>query len=100
MDSSGCGRKQAVSAGNKPSVIVARATMFPGKAGAHGTGSSISKSGNNLTVNVAATFKAAFTGQKNIYVYAAESATNTGWGARGHLDALTNNDGLKTGSFR
>jgi hypothetical protein len=41
-----------------------------------GTGSSVVGSGNNLTVNVALTFKSAFAGKKNLYMNAQDSG---GW---------------------
>lgn len=45
-----------------------------------GTGSSFSKAGDNLTLNVALTFTSTFTGLKNMYVYAAgNDGLNTGW---------------------
>jgi hypothetical protein len=45
-----------------------------------GAGSSFSTSGNTLTLNVALTFTTAFTGQKNVYIYASgNNGTNTGW---------------------
>src|SRR4029077_4934783 len=62
--------------------------LTPGAAGTrtnsqctlNAVGSSIVKSGNNMTLNAAITFKPAFTGLKNIYVYsAANNGTNTGW---------------------
>jgi hypothetical protein len=47
-------------------------------------GSSASPSGNNLTVNLAVLFKAAFIGPKNIYMLALSAGgTNTGWAQRG-----------------
>jgi hypothetical protein len=47
-------------------------------------GTSVSTSGNTLTLNVALTFTPAFTGLKNIYVYAAgNNGTNTGWVSEG-----------------
>jgi hypothetical protein len=45
--------------------------------------SSISVSGNILTLTLATTFKPAFTGAKNIYMYAANAAKNSGWQTRG-----------------
>jgi trimeric autotransporter adhesin len=46
----------------------------------NGTGSSFSSSGNVFTLNVAVSFKPAFTGLKNAFVYAAgNSGLNTGW---------------------
>jgi len=47
-------------------------------------GSSATLSGNTLTLNLAMTFKAAFGGAKNIYMYAANaSGANSGWNDRG-----------------
>jgi Zn-dependent metalloprotease len=46
--------------------------------------SGASPSGNTLTVNLAMTFKAAFGGAKNIYMYAANATgANSGWQDRG-----------------
>ena len=45
--------------------------------------SSVTISGNTLTLNLALTFTPAFSGAKNIYMYAAGSATNTGWQTMG-----------------
>jgi hypothetical protein len=42
--------------------------------------SSLSKSGNTLTWNLAMTYQAGFSGLKNVYMYAADvSGTNSGW---------------------
>jgi large repetitive protein len=47
-------------------------------------GSSVSISGNTLTLNLAMTFKPAYAGAKNIYMYAANAANvNSGWQTRG-----------------
>ncbi len=46
----------------------------------NGTGSNISQSANNLTVNVSLRFKSpAFTGAKNLYAYANSATASTGW---------------------
>jgi hypothetical protein len=45
--------------------------------------SSISISGNTLTLTLATTFKPAFTGAKNIYMYGANATQNSGWQTRG-----------------
>ncbi|MGA7409643.1 MAG: hypothetical protein WBW33_04100, partial [Bryobacteraceae bacterium] len=46
--------------------------------------SSVSKSGTNLTLNVALSFNSAFTGLKNVYLYAAgASGQNSGWVQKG-----------------
>jgi hypothetical protein len=50
----------------------------------NGSNSTASGSGNSLTVTVSLTFKAAFAGSKNIYVYGfAASGLNSGWQSRG-----------------
>jgi hypothetical protein len=45
--------------------------------------SSASPSGNTLTVNLAVTFKAAFNGAKNIFMYGTNGTLNSGWQDRG-----------------
>jgi hypothetical protein len=45
----------------------------------NGGGSSVSVAGNVLTLNLALTFSVSFSGAKNIYLYAAGSAGNSGW---------------------
>jgi Zn-dependent metalloprotease len=46
--------------------------------------SSVALSGNTLTLNLAMTFKSAFGGAKNVYMYAANtSGANSGWNDRG-----------------
>jgi len=45
--------------------------------------SSASGSGNNLTVNLALTFQAAFGGAKNIYMEAYDGTSDSGWQQRG-----------------
>jgi hypothetical protein len=50
-------------------------------------GSSAPTSGTTLTLNLAMTFKSAFAGAKNIYLYAASATIgNTGWQDRGDWD--------------
>jgi hypothetical protein len=47
-------------------------------------GSSVAASGSTLTVNLAVTFKSAFAGAKNIYMYATNTGSaNSGWRDRG-----------------
>jgi hypothetical protein len=46
-------------------------------------GSSASVSGDTLTLNLAMTFKPAYAGAKNIYMFAANGSTISGWQARG-----------------
>jgi hypothetical protein len=46
--------------------------------------SSVSTSGNNLTLNLALTFKAAFAGAKNIYMEVQNATQDSGWVQRGH----------------
>jgi hypothetical protein len=45
--------------------------------------SSTSASGNTLTVTLAMTFTPAYSGSKNIYMYATNGVTNSGWHDRG-----------------
>src|SRR5262249_15066447 len=68
------------------------APLTPGAAGTvsnsqctlSGPGSSFSMAGNNFTLNVAVTFKAAFTGLKNVFVFGgALNVTNSGWVQKG-----------------
>jgi hypothetical protein len=64
--------------------------LIPGQSGTlqnsqcsvDGAGSSVSASGNNLTVNVALTFLPAYNGLKNIYMLAYDGQ-NSGWQQRG-----------------
>jgi hypothetical protein len=51
----------------------------------NGAGSSISTSGNNLTLNVSLTFSGTFVGQKNTYVYVQgnNGANNGGFAQKG-----------------
>ncbi len=46
--------------------------------------SSVTQNGNTLTLNLAMTFKPAFSGAQNVYLYASDvSGPNTGWEKRG-----------------
>ena len=45
--------------------------------------SSVALSGSRLTLNLAVSFTAQFSGAKNIYMYAANASTNSGWHTRG-----------------
>jgi hypothetical protein len=46
--------------------------------------SSVSTSGNNLTVNFSLTFTSTFTGTRNVYMYASGLSTlNSGWAKEG-----------------
>ena len=48
-----------------------------------GNGSSLSTSGNNLTLNAALTFTGTFAGPKNVYLYAVGKTSNSGWIQKG-----------------
>lgn len=49
-----------------------------------GSGSSVSQSGNNLSLSVALTFSGTFTGQKNVYLFAlGKTNLNSGWIQKG-----------------
>jgi hypothetical protein len=45
----------------------------------NGAGSSTSGSGNNMTLTLALTFSASFAGTQNIYMFASDSGSATGW---------------------
>jgi len=49
----------------------------------NGLGSSSSGTGNNLTVNLALTFKAAFAGTKTVWMLASDGTVDSGWQPRG-----------------
>jgi sugar lactone lactonase YvrE len=49
-----------------------------------GTGSSFSKSGNNLTLNVVLNFTSAFVGSKMVYLDAVGTAQSSGWVLKGN----------------
>ena len=49
----------------------------------NGAGSSVSSAGMVLTLNLALTFQASFTGTKNLYLQAANASGSTGWQQRG-----------------
>ena len=48
-----------------------------------GTGSSVTTSGNNLTLSVALTFSASFAGQKSVFLSAAGQTATSGWIQKG-----------------
>ena len=73
-------------------------SITPGSAGAvqntqcilNGTGSSVFGAGSNLTITMALTFKAGFTGMKNIYMTAADTAgLFADWTSKGFWDPAT-----------
>src|ERR1700730_10391197 len=73
----GTGLSAAVTPGSSAQVSNSQCTLS-------GTGSSFSKSGNNLTLSIALTFSGTFTGQKNAYLYAAgNNGLNSGWVLKG-----------------
>jgi hypothetical protein len=45
----------------------------------NGTGTSVSASGNNITVQFAMTFASTFTGSKNSYLATENSSISSGW---------------------
>jgi Beta-propeller repeat len=55
----------------------------------NGSGSGASLSGTSLTLTVALTFQPSFAGDKTVYLYAADSGSNTGWVARGTWTVTT-----------
>ncbi len=60
-------------------------------------GTSVALNGNTLTLNLAMTFKPAYAGAKNIYLYAADlSGSNSGWQSLGTWTVLTGSSGPAT----
>jgi hypothetical protein len=49
----------------------------------NGAGSGVVSAGNNITATISIAFNSSFAGAKSIYMYTADSMTNTGWQARG-----------------
>jgi Beta-propeller repeat len=49
----------------------------------NGAGSSVTTSGNTLTLNLALTFQAAYGGVKNVYMEGASASGNSGWQQKG-----------------
>ncbi len=49
----------------------------------NGSGSAVNNSGNMSSVTLPIVFKAPFAGAKNIYMYAEDSSSNTGWQTKG-----------------
>ena len=73
----GTGLSAAVTPGSSAQVSNSQCTL-------KGTGSSFSKSGNNLTLSVALTFTGKFSGQKKVYLYAwGNNNLNSGWLQKG-----------------
>ena len=54
----------------------------------NGTGSSISVSGNTLTLTVPLTFLPPFAGSKTVFLYAADSGANTGFVSKGSWNVV------------
>jgi hypothetical protein len=73
----GTGASAAVTPGSSAQVSNSQCTL-------KGTGSSFSKSGNNLTLSVALTFTGKFSGQKKVYLYAwGNDGLNSNWVQKG-----------------
>ena len=73
----GTGLSAAVTPGSATQVSNSQCTL-------KGTGSSFSKSGNDLTLKVALTFTGKFAGQKKVYLYAwGNNGLNSGWLQKG-----------------
>jgi hypothetical protein len=54
----------------------------------NGAVSSVSLSGNSLSITVALTFLPSFAGNKTVYLYAADANANTGWVSKGSWNVL------------
>jgi len=59
------------------------ATVSNNQCTLNGTGSSVSTSGDDLTLTVSLTFSGTFTAQKNVYLYAGGKSSNSGWTLEG-----------------
>jgi len=67
-----------------PGTLGSASTLQNAQCAINLAGSSVTLSGNTLTLNLATTFKSAFAGAKNIYMYAANGFNvNSGWQTRG-----------------
>ena len=59
-------------------------TLSNSQCSINGSGTTVVKSGDNLTLNLAVTASSTYTGKQNIFLYAADnSAANTGWVNKG-----------------
>ncbi|MBV9155070.1 MAG: hypothetical protein JO097_02335, partial [Acidobacteriaceae bacterium] len=66
------------------SITPGSGTLTNSQCSINGSSSSVTTSGNNLTLNLAVTASSSFNGPKNIYMYAADdSSANTGWTKEG-----------------
>uniref|UniRef100_Q02BC3 DUF11 domain-containing protein n=1 Tax=Solibacter usitatus (strain Ellin6076) TaxID=234267 RepID=Q02BC3_SOLUE len=66
-----------------PGTPGAAATLQNSQCSINLTGTSVALASNTLTLNLALTFKPAYAGAKNIYMYGADASTNSGWQTRG-----------------
>jgi hypothetical protein len=71
-DDAGSGLSAGVTPGSSESVSNNQCTLA-------GSGSSVSKSGDNLTLNASLTFTEAFVGSKNVYLDAVGKTHSSGW---------------------
>ncbi len=73
-------------AGGSPISLPSSGNLQNSQCTIDGTGSSVSASGNTLTLTLAITFAAGFSGNKIFYTAAASSSQNSGWQALGTWD--------------
>jgi len=67
-----------------PGTLGSGTTLQNSQCGVSLGSSSVTASGTSLTLNLAMTFRAAYAGTKNIYMYAQNaSGVNSGWQTRG-----------------
>jgi hypothetical protein len=67
-----------------PGTLGSGTTLQNSQCGVSLGGSSVTASGNSLTLNLAMTLRAAYAGTKNVYMYAQNaSGVNSGWQTRG-----------------
>ena len=70
-------------AGGSPISLPSSATLQNSQCTISGTGSSVSASGNTLTLTLAVTFASGFGGNKVVYTAARSNSQNSGWQAMG-----------------
>jgi len=80
------------------SAIGSGATIQNSQCAIAAASSSASPAGNTLTMNLAITFKAAFNGAKNIYMYGTNGVLDSGWQDRGDWTVVAAGSGVTADS--
>jgi sugar lactone lactonase YvrE len=73
-------------ANGSPLLLPSSSSLHNSQCTVNGTGSSVSGSGNTLTLKLAITFTSAFAGNKIVYMAARSNTQNSGWQALGTWD--------------